>query len=82
MHQEDEKLNMTVVRALRKSTNIHLEHMKRFELNVFALVPEEVHHHLEVRLVRYVPCHNVEVGSIEENFAQELQGLPLRYVVS
>ena len=48
----------------------YLEHMESFKLNVLALISEEVHHHLEVGLVRNVACHHVEVGPIEENLAK------------
>ena len=58
-----------------------LEYVERLELNVLALIPQEVHHHLEIRFVRDVPRHDVEVGAIEQNLAEELQGLPLGDVV-
>ena len=55
--------------------------MERLKLNVLALVPQEVHHHLEVSFVRDVSGHHVEVGAIEEDLAKQLQGLPLGDVV-
>lgn len=42
-----------------------LEDMKRFELNVLALVAQHVHHHLEVRLLGDIPCHDTEISTIE-----------------
>lgn len=47
--------------------------MERFKLNVFALVPEQVHHHFEVGLARDVSGHDVEIGTVEENLAQQLE---------
>lgn len=44
--------------------------MEGFELNVLALVSEEVHHHLEVRLVRDVARHDVEVGPVEQDLPE------------
>ena len=59
----------------------HLEHMESLKLNVLALVPEEVHHHFEVGLVGDVPRHYIEVCSIKEDLAQQLERLSFRNVV-
>ena len=55
--------------------------MECLELDVLAFVPEEVHHHLEIGLVGYVPRHYVEICPIEEDLAKELQRLSFRDVV-
>jgi len=51
------------------------------KLNVLALIAEEVHHHLEVGIVRNIACHDVEIGTIEKYLAKQFKRLPLRYVV-
>ena len=51
----------------------YLENMECFELDVLALIPQQVHHHFEVGLVRNVPCHDVEVRTIKEDFPQKLE---------
>ena len=58
-----------------------LEHMECLKLNVFALVSEQIHHHLEVRLVGDVARHHVEIRTIQQNLSQQLQGLSFRDVV-
>jgi hypothetical protein len=40
------------------------------ELNVLALVPQQVHHHLQIRLVRNVLRHDIEVCPIKQDLAQ------------
>ena len=47
--------------------------MESFKLEVFALIPEQVHHHLEVGLTGDVSGHDVEIGTVEENLAQQLE---------
>jgi hypothetical protein len=42
----------------------HFKHMERLKLNVLALIPEQIHHHLEISLVRDVFSHHIEVGPI------------------
>lgn len=59
----------------------NLENVERFKLNIFALVSQHVHHHLKVRLLCNVPCHDVEVGAIEENLAKKLKRLSFGYIV-
>ena len=44
--------------------------MEGLELDVLALVTEEVHHHLEVSIIRNVACHNVEVGTVQKYLAE------------
>jgi hypothetical protein len=55
--------------------------MKGLELDILALVLKQVHDQLQVRLVRDVPRHHVEVGTIEEDLAKKLQRLALGNVV-
>jgi hypothetical protein len=55
--------------------------MESNELDVLALVPEEVHHHLKIRLVRDIAGHDVEVRPVDENLAEELERLAFRDTV-
>lgn len=55
--------------------------MKRLELYILALIPQQVHHHFEIGLVRDVARHYVEVGAVEEDLAEKLEGLSLGDVV-
>lgn len=57
------------------------ENMERFELDVLALVAQEIHHKLQVRLIGYIARHDVEIRSIQQDFAKQLQRLSLRHVV-
>ena len=50
-----------------------LENMERLELDVLALISEQVHHHLEIGLVRDVARHHIEVRSVEEDLAEEFE---------
>jgi hypothetical protein len=59
----------------------HLEDVEGFELDVAALVAQEVHHHLEVRLARDVARHDLVVCPVEDNFAEQLDRLALGDVV-
>jgi hypothetical protein len=55
--------------------------MERLELNVLALIPQQVHHHLEIGFASDVPRHNIEVCTIEENLAKKFQGLAFGHIV-
>ena len=55
--------------------------MESLELDVLALVAKEVHHHLEIDIVRDVTRHDAEVGTVKEYLAKQLERLPLRHVV-
>ena len=55
--------------------------MECLKLNVPALVSQQVHHHFEVRLNGDVLRHDVEVGPVEENLAEEFEGLTFGYIV-
>lgn len=85
--QEDEELLLVAaengldLRGLLGVRNKDLEDVECLELDVAALVAEHVHHHLQVRLVRDVPRHDVEVGAVEQDLAEQLERLPLRDVV-
>ena len=59
----------------------YLEHVEGLELNVLALIPKEVHHHLEIRLTRDIPGHDVEVRTIQEDLAEEFERLTLGDVI-
>lgn len=85
--QEDEELLLVAakdgldLRGLLGVRDKDLEDMERLELDVAALVAEHVHHHLQVRLVRDVARHDVEIGAVKQDLAQQLERLPLRDVV-
>lgn len=55
--------------------------MKRLKLNILALVPQQIHHHLQIPLIRDVPRHHAEVRPVEQDLAQKLEGLPFGDVV-
>ena len=55
--------------------------MEGLKLYVLALVAEEVHHHFEVGVVGDVARHDVEVGAVEQDLAEKLEGLALGDVV-
>ena len=63
------------------SVGTDLKYVESLELNVLALISQEVHHHLQVRLIRDVSCHDVEVSPVQQDLAEELQRLSLRDVV-
>jgi hypothetical protein len=48
----------------------YLEYMEGLKLNVLALVTEEVHHHLEISIIRDVTCHDAKVGTVEKDLAE------------
>jgi hypothetical protein len=50
----------------------HLEDVEGLELDVFALVPQEVHHQLQVLLVTNVLGHHIEVGPVQQQLPQQL----------
>ena len=59
-----------------------LKHVECFELDVLALVPKEIHHHLEIRLARNIPGHHIEVRTIQQDLSKQLQRLSLRDVIA
>lgn len=55
----------------------HLEDMEAFVLDHLAVVSEQVHADLEVLAAVDVGGHDVVVGSIQEDLAEEFDGLAL-----
>ena len=55
--------------------------MECLELDIFALVALQVHHHLQVGVVRDVPRHDGEVGAVEQDLAEKLERLAFGDVV-
>ena len=43
----------------------NLEDVEGLELYVLALVPQHVHHYLQIPFIGDVPCHDVEICSIQ-----------------
>ena len=58
-----------------------LEHVERLELDVLALVAEEVHHHLQICLTGDIPGHHVEVRTVQEDLSEEFERLPFGDVI-
>ena len=58
-----------------------LEYVERLELDVPALVPQQVHHRAQVAVGPDVPRHDREVGAVEQDLAEELERLALRDVI-
>ena len=78
----DEHLWADVSRTSRRQIRqADLEHVECLELDILALVPKEIHHHLQIRLARDIPGHHVEVRTIEQDLAEELERLALRDVI-
>ena len=50
----------------------HLEHVECLELDVLALIPQHVHHELQVLGVGDKLGHDREVGAVEKKLAQQL----------
>lgn len=59
----------------------HLENVERLELNVPAPIPQEVHHHFEVRLRSDVPRHDGVISAVEQDLAEKLDRLTLGDIV-
>ena len=59
----------------------HFKNVESFELDVLALVSKHVHHHLQVGFLSDVSGHDVEIGTVKEDFAQELKGLALGDII-
>jgi hypothetical protein len=49
------------------------ENMEGFELNTLALILEKHHHQLQIGRITYVLRHDVEVGTIQQQFTQKLE---------
>lgn len=65
-------------KSLRES---HFKYVESFELDVLALVSEHVHHHLQITFLRDVSSHDIEIGTVKEDFAKELEGLALGDII-
>lgn len=52
---------------------LYLEDVEGFKLDVPAVVPQQVHHQLQVLGFTDVFCHDGEVVSVQEKFPQELK---------
>lgn len=55
--------------------------MKSLKLDILALIPQKVHHHFQIRLAGNVPRHDIVIGAVQEDLAEELEGLALGDVV-
>jgi hypothetical protein len=48
----------------------HFKNVESLELDVLALVSKHVHHHLQVAFLSNVSSHDVEIGTVEKDFAE------------
>lgn len=55
--------------------------MESFELDILALVPKHVHHHLQVGFLSDVSGHDAEIGTVKKDFAEELERLALGNII-
>lgn len=55
--------------------------MESLKLDILTLISKQIHHHLEIRLIRDVSCHDRKVGTIKKDLAEEFEGLALGDVV-
>lgn len=55
--------------------------MKCFELDVLALIPEHIHHHLQICLIGNIARHHIKVRAVKQNLAKELKRLALGDIV-
>jgi hypothetical protein len=53
-----------------RTMEFHFENVGSLELDVLALVSKHVHHHLQVAFLSNVSSHDVEIGTVEEDFAE------------
>jgi hypothetical protein len=61
--------------------NKNLEDVERLVLDVLALISEQVHRQLEVFRGVNICQHDIVICAVEQNFAEELDGLSLGNVV-
>jgi hypothetical protein len=52
-----------------KTMESHCENVESFELDILALVSKHVHH-LQVAFLSNVSSHDVEIGTVEKDFAK------------
>ncbi len=64
-----------------KKEEAHLEDMESLKLDILTLIPQQVHHHLEVGLVRDVAGHDRKVCSIQQYLSEKLERLSFGDVV-
>lgn len=55
--------------------------MERLKLNVPTFIPQQVHHQFQVTLVRNVSRHDIEIGPVQEDFAEQFERLAFSDVV-
>lgn len=58
---------------LKKRRPLYLEDVEGFKLDVPAVVPQQVHHQLQVLGFTDVFCHDGEIVSVQEKFPKELE---------
>ena len=76
---DQDQLGAEIERDSAEASN--LEDVKGLELDVLALVPKEIHHHLQIRLARDIPGHHVEVRTVQEDLSEEFERLPFGDVI-
>jgi hypothetical protein len=75
----DENLESQITR-LTFQGGMYLEDMKTLVIDHFPVVSQQLHDDLEVFARVDVLCHDIVVGPIEQNLAQQLDGLTLRHI--
>jgi hypothetical protein len=56
-----------------KTMESHFKNVESLELDVLALVSKHVHHHLQVAFLSNVSSHDIEIGTVEEDLAEQLE---------
>ncbi len=59
----------------------HFEHVEGLKLDVASLLLQHVHHELEVVGIGNIFGHHREVVPVEQELAQQLEGLPPSHIV-
>lgn len=81
VRHEDLQTAISHKRHATTTSVAYLEDMKGLELDVLALIAQQVHHHLQVVLIGNEAGHDRKVGAIEQDFAEKLEGLSFGDVV-
>lgn len=55
--------------------------MKRLKLDIPALISQKVHHHLQIGFRGDVSRHDIVVGPIKKNLAEQFKRLSFRHVI-
>lgn len=55
----------------------HLENMKALILDHFPIIPQKIHTYFQVFAAVHICRHHAIVGTVQQNFAEELDGLAL-----